>query len=115
MPAVQGAPVLVASSRGTNLLANWKYRYAPFRGLCRLGINTTAAARTVEVEVTSGSDAVVQRSPVSVGGVAGVMPSPLNVPYFEFLVNPGDLIEAPVDELAAAAPTVNFFCAIDPT
>lgn len=114
MPSFQGAPVLTASERGRDLLASWKYRYAPFRGMVRMGINTTGAARTVECELTSGSDAVVQRSPVSVGGTAGVMPAPLNVPYFEFIVNPGDLIVAAIDELAAATPTVNFFIAIDP-
>lgn len=114
MPAIQSAPVLVASARGFNPLANWQYQYAPFRGLVRIGLNTTAAARGAEVTIFTGSMNVVERSPISAGGTAGVMPAPLNVPYFEFIVDAGDRITVQIDELLAATPTVNFFCAIDP-
>lgn len=114
MPSKQGAPVLTASVRGFNPISEWTYRYAPFRGLVRIGVNTTAAARGVDLEVKLGSDAVVDRGPVSVGGTAGVMPAPLNVPYHEFVCNPGDLIQMLVDELLAATPTLNYYIAIDP-
>lgn len=114
MPSKQGAPVLTASVRGFNFLESWTYRYAPFRGLVRLGVNTTGAVRTVDMEVKVGSDSVVDRGPVSVGATAGVMPAPLNVPYHEFIVNPGDLIQPLIDELAAATPTLNYFVVIDP-
>lgn len=115
MPAIQSSTALTANQRGFNPLSNWQYQYAPFRGLVRMGINTTGAAGTVDVAVYAGSDNVVQQgSDVSVGGTAGVMPAPLNVPYFEFAVQEGDRITVAIDETAGATPTVNFFCAIDP-
>lgn len=114
MPAIQITQALTASQRGFNPLANWQYQYAPFRGLVRIGVNTTGAAGTVDIAIFTGSQNVVERSDVSVGGTAGVMPAPLNVPYFEFIVEQGDRITVAIDETAAATPTVNFFCAIDP-
>lgn len=114
MPAIQRRIVLAANERGNNPLANWQYQYAPFNGLVRIGMNTTGAAATVEAAIFTGSDNILERSPMSVGGTAGVMPAPLNVPYIEFMVRQGDRITVQIDELAAATPTVNFFCAIDP-
>lgn len=114
MPSLQVVQALTANQRGFNPLANWKYRYAPYRAAVRLGLNTTGASGTVNGEVTIGSDAVVQRGPISAGGTAGVMPAPLNVPYFEFIVAAGDLIDIAIDELAGATPTVNCHITIDP-
>lgn len=114
MPAIQKVRALTASQRGYNPLADWQYQYAPFRGLVRIGLNTTGAAGSVEGSVFTGSQNVVERSPVSAGGTAGVMPAPLNVPYWEFIVEAGDRITVSIDETAGATPTVNFFCAIDP-
>jgi len=114
MPAIQVTQALTANQRGYNPLANWQYQYAPFRGLCRIGVNTTGAAGSVDAAVFTGSQNIVERSDVSVGGTAGVMPAPLNVPFWEFIVEPGDRITVAIDETAGATPTVNFFCAIDP-
>lgn len=114
MPAMQKVKTLTASGRGYNPLADWQYQYAPFRGLVRIGLNTTGVSATVEVAIFTGSQNVLERSPVSVGGTAGVMPAPLNVPYWEFVVEAGDRITVGIDELAGSTPVVNFFCAIDP-
>lgn len=114
MPAIQKVQALTASQRGYNPLSDWQYQYAPFRGLVRIGLNTTAASGGVQASVFTGSLNVIERSPVSVGGTAGVMPAPLNVPYWEFIVEAGDRITVQIDEMLAATPTVNFFCAIDP-
>ena len=114
MPALQSTFALTANERGRNPLANWQYQYAPFRGLVRIGMNTTGNAGTVDAAIFTGSQNILERSDVSVGGTAGVMPAPLNVPYIEFIVEPGDRITVQIDETAGATPTVNFFCAIDP-
>ncbi len=114
MPALQVTQALTANQRGYNPLANWQYQYAPYRALVRIGMNTTGAAGTVDAAIFTGSTNILERSDVSVGGTAGVMPAPLNVPYIEFLVEPGDRITVQIDETAGATPTVNFFCAIDP-
>lgn len=114
MPAIQKVQALTANQRGYNPLANWQYQYAPFNGLVRIGINTTAVGNTVECAIFTGSDNILERGPISGGATLGVIPSPLNVPYIEFMVKAGDRITVAVDELAGATPTVNFHCAIDP-
>ncbi len=114
MPVLQRVQALTASQRGFNPLAGWQYEYAPYRAMVRIGINTTGASNTVQMAAFVGSTNVVERGPVSAGGTAGVMPAPLNVPYIEFIVEPGDRIALLIDETAAATPTVNIFTAIDP-
>lgn len=116
MPSIQTVQALAANQRGFNPLANWQYQYAPFDGLVRMGINCTGATVAgVLVSIFAGSDNVVQQgSPVSNGATAGVMPAPLNVPFFEFVVRSGDRITVAIDETAGLTPTVNFHCSIDP-
>jgi hypothetical protein len=114
MPSLTVVQALTSGQRGYNPLANWKFRYAPYRALVRVGINTTGASNTVICQGTIGTTEVMAKGPVSAGGTAGVMPAPLNVPYSEFIAEAGDLIELSIDETAAATPTVNVFVAIDP-
>lgn len=114
MPSLTFSTALTANVRGFNPLSNWKFRYAPYRALVRIGMNTTGAAGSVQNQGTIGTTEVMARGPVSAGGTAGVLPSPLNVPYAEFIAEPGDLIELSIDETAGATPTVNGFVAIDP-
>lgn len=114
MPQIQKVQALTANQRGYNPLAGWQYEYAPYRAMVRIGLNTTAAAGGVQAATFTGSTNILERSPISAGGVAGVMPAPLNVPYLEFVVEPGDRISCLIDEVLGATPTVNFHCAIDP-
>lgn len=114
MPSFTAVQALTANQRGYNPLANWKFRYAPYRALVRVGVNTTGASNSVQIQGTIGTTEVIARGPVSAGATAGVMPAPLNVPYSEFIAEPGDLIELSIDETAGATPTVNTFVAIDP-
>lgn len=114
MPVLQRVQALTANQRGYNPLSGWQYEYAPYRALVRVGMNTTAASGTVQASAFTGSTNVVERGPLSVGGTAGVMPAPLNVPYWEFIVEAGDRIQILVDETGGVTPTVNTFVAIDP-
>lgn len=54
-------------------LLGWQYEYAPFPGVVKF--NFDADANGVVVNVSSGSDTLQERSPVSSGGVASVIPS----------------------------------------
>lgn len=115
MPAIQFRRTLAANERGVDLLEKWQYRYAPFPGLVRIGMHCTGAAGGQDVAIFRGSDNVVEQSPISVGATDGVMPAPLNVPFFEFIVNAGDLIGTRINELGGVATTdVMAFVAIDP-
>lgn len=69
-------------------LDGWQYQYIPFGGVIK--INHDAAAVGVVVTITSGSDTLQERSPVSAGGVAGVIPSDLDIPPIVDEVAGGD-------------------------
>lgn len=115
MPSIQVTQALTANQRGYNPLANWQYQYAPFNGLVRMGVNVSGAGLGASISVFAGSDNVVQQgSNVSNNATLGVMPAPLNVPYFEFVVRSGDRITVAIDELLGLTPSVNFHCSIDP-
>lgn len=115
MPAIQFRRTLAANERNVDPLANWQYRYAPFRGMVRIGLAGTQAAGGADVSIFTGSQNVVEQSPISAGQTDGVMPSPLNTPYFEFIVDAGDLISMRINELAGVATSdIMGFVAIDP-
>lgn len=115
MPAIQFRRTLAANERNVDPLSQWQYRYAPFAGMVRIGLVGTHAAAGADVAIFAGSDNIVEQSPISAGATDGVMPSPLNVPFFEFLCRPGDLISLRINELGGVATTdIMGFVAIDP-
>lgn len=115
MPAIQFRRTLAANERNVDVLANWQYRYAPFRGLVRIGVHGTHAAGGADIAIYTGSQNVVEQSPISAGATDGVMPSPQNVPFFEFIVEPGDVISTKINELGGVATSDEMiFVAIDP-
>lgn len=69
-------------------LNGWQYEYIPFGGAIK--INHDAAAVGIVATVTSGSDTLVERSPVPAGGTAGVIPSDLDTPPLVDEVAAGD-------------------------
>lgn len=112
MPVLQRVQALTANQRGYNPLSGWQYEYAPYPALVRIGVNSTTTG--AQGTIFTGSMNILERSPVSGGGTAGVLPAPLNVPYIEFAVQAGDRIQMQIDEVAGGTPTINTFVAIDP-
>lgn len=68
----------------------WKYNRAPYDGMVEIIHRTTLTGMLVTI--TAGSDEVQQESPVSAGGVAGVLTGRLNVEPVTFSVKAGDVI-----------------------
>lgn len=118
MPSLPFSTVLTANQVGANPLNGWQYEYVPAawgRGaVVSILTNTTGAARTVQMGVSSGSQTIQERSPVQVGGTDGVIPSPLNNAPLVFVAMPGDRLKLAIDELAGATPTVNGLVQIEP-
>lgn len=118
MPQFPFTQALTASQRNFRPLATWEYRRIPaqyVRGAAiSIMMDTTGAAGTVEAEVKTGTTVIRPRSPVQVGGTAGVMPAPLTNKPLTFIAQPGDEIAISIDELAAATPTVNGLVEIEP-
>jgi len=88
-------------------LAGWQYEYVPAPGAVRILHNATAAG--IVATVTSGADVLQERSPVSGGGTAGTLPSPLNVPELTDAVDAGDRQKILYENTTAGAITVNGF------
>lgn len=86
-------------------LTGWQYEYAPAPG----GITILHRATGVGVvtTVTTGSDTLQERSPVSAGGTAGVIPSILDTPPLEDLVAGGDRLKIFYDNTTGGALTVS--------
>jgi hypothetical protein len=114
MPSKFFSQALTANQKGYNPLSSWQYEYAPYRCMVRMGWRTTGAAGNVKFALFTGSTNVHERSPMQVGGTAGVTPSPLNTPFVEFVAEPGDRIQIAIDEDAGATPTVDGCVFIDP-
>lgn len=72
MPRLNFAQNVAAGATFTPL-TGWQYEYVPAGGIATFVFN--AAATGVVVTVTSGSDTLMERSPVSAGGTANVVPS----------------------------------------
>lgn len=114
MPQFNFSKALTANQLGFNPLTGWQYEWLPWRGLIRLLTRTTAAAGTVLLTVFSGSETIMQRSPIQVGGTAGVIPSDLNTAAIRWYGAPGDRLILLFDETAGATPTVDGIIYVDP-
>ncbi len=114
MPSLPFTQALTASQRAFNPLSGWQFEYAPWPAAVSVMVDTTGAAGTVEMSVTTGSQTIQERAPVQAGGTAGVTPSQLNNAPLTFIAQPGDRLKLSIDETAAATPTVNGLIQIEP-
>lgn len=69
-------------------LAGWAYEFAPRPGVVKYIHRATAVG--LVATITSGSDELMQESPVQAGGTAGTTPSELNTAPIVDAVNAGD-------------------------
>lgn len=95
MPQKQGVDVLAAGGVNVNILQGWQYEYLPFPARIKLLLSTetpTTATDYQMVTVFSGSETIMEESPVSVGATVGVMPSELNYPAVVWDAPAGDRI-----------------------
>lgn len=121
MPDIMGYEVLAANERFRPFAEserNWRFRRCPYpRGLYTILVRTTGAAGNVRHSVLIGTTEVVQRSDTSVGGTAGVIPTPdgtQSTPAHQFFANGGDEIDLLIEETAAATPSVTFWANVEP-
>jgi hypothetical protein len=112
MPQFQYSQALTANQLGFDPLTSWQYRYMPWRA----GVQLLVKATTVSVRLTvySGSQTIMQRSPVQGGGVAGTTPSQLNTEPIEWVAMGGDIILLQHDEVGGLTPTVDGLIKVNP-
>ena len=81
-----------------NPLIGWQYEYLPFPAAVKLVVNspqTTPATDRVTLSITSGSEQIMEASPVQSTAVAnlGVLPAELNTPAHTWLSPAGDRLK----------------------
>lgn len=72
-------------------LDGWQYQYLPWPA--EVTVMSRASAVNLAQVYTSGSETIVEESPVQAGGTAGVTPSPLNTPVQGWHAAAGDLLK----------------------
>lgn len=111
MPQFQFLQVMTANGQATPL-TGWQYEYVPWPFFVEIGLNATTNG--VVATVTSGSDTLMEQSQVQGGATAGVIPSPLNVPYLTDYGAMGDRLKILLRETLAGTPSVNGIVKLSP-
>jgi len=81
----------VAANATFEPLTGWQYVYLPWPA--EVTVMARAAAVDMVRTYTSGSETIVEESPVQAGGTAGVTPSALNTPVEGWHAAAGDLLK----------------------
>lgn len=100
--------------------SNWKFRRCPYgRGLYTVLLRSDGAAAGMDARITIGTTEVLQRSPVSVGGTDGVMPTPAGAtaaPAHQFYAEAGDEVVLELIETGAVSTTdVSIWANVEPS
>ena len=72
-------------------LDGWQYIYLPWPA--EVTVMTRATLVSCVQTYTSGSETIVEESPVQAGGTLGITPSPLNTPVQGWHAAAGDLLK----------------------
>lgn len=102
----------VAAGANFTPLAGWQYQYLPWPA--EVTVMSRATAIDVVQTYTSGSETIVEESPVQAGGTAGVTPSPLNTPVQGWHAAAGDLLKLTYRNTSGAAVTVDGIIEVIP-
>ena len=111
MPSFIFSSALAANGTQTPL-TGWQYQYLPWPA------EVTVMSRATTVDVvqvfTSGSETIVEESPVQAGGTTGVTPSPLNTPVQGWNAAAGDLLKLTFRETGGAVAVVDGIIEVTP-
>jgi len=111
MPSFYFSELMVANASATPL-DGWQYIYLPWPAEIKILMRSTLVGMVQTV--TSGSETIVEESPIQAGGTLGVTPSPLNTPVIGWLGAAGDLLKIRLRETAGTTPTVDGVIEVTP-
>jgi len=95
----------IAAGATFNPLVGWQYQYLPWPA--EINVLSRATAVGMVQVLTSGSETVVEESPVQAGGTAGVTPSALNTPVQGWHAAAGDLLKLNYRNTSGGAVTID--------
>ena len=113
MPQLPFSQALTANQSGFNPVSGWQYEYLPWPASI-LVIARATGTGTVRMTVYTGSETIVERSPIQTGGTAGVTPSELNTAPVSFQAAAGDRLKLVIDEGSGLTPTVDGLIIANP-
>lgn len=113
MPSFVFSTSLAANQLGVNPLAGWQYEYL-MAWPANVILLMRATAVGVNQTVYSGSETIVERSPLQAGGTAGTTPSELNTPAHSWIAAAGDRLKVLLDNTTAGAITVDGIIIANP-
>jgi hypothetical protein len=90
----------------------WQYQYLPWPAAAKLGQKTTATG--VTQAVSSGSQQIMESSPIQVVAVAGLTPSELNTPFTYWMAAAGDFLKVINVNTTAGALVVDGIIVVEP-
>lgn len=116
MPAFRWSDPMTANELGATPLTGWQYEYVPAAWVqgCVVKVLQRSTDVNVRQTVYSGSQTIVERSPVQGGGTAGTTPSELNTTPDIFVAQPGDRLKISNDNVTAGTPTVDGIIIVEP-
>jgi len=103
---------LLAANGTVRPLDGWQYEYLPWPAEVQVLARSTLVG--LVAVYTSGSETIVEESPVQAGGTIGVIPSPLNTPVQGWHAAAGDRLKLSYRETAGGTPTVDGIIEITP-
>jgi len=102
----------IAAGASFDPLVNWQYRYLPWPGQVRVLARATLVGMLNTL--TSGSETIVEESPVQAGGTSGVTPSELNTPADGWIAASGDLLKLNYRNTNAGANIIDGVIEVEP-
>lgn len=93
-------------------LTGWSYEFLPFAAHVRVLYNASAVGTFGAV--FSGTEAIVDDSPVTAGGTAGVLPAELNTLPVDFNAPAGDKLRLAFRNPTGGAVTINGIILVNP-
>lgn len=111
MPSFTFSTLFVANG-SARPLDGWQYLYLPWPAEVTVLLRSTDV--NIVVTITSGSETIVEESPVQAGGTIGVIPSPLNTPVQGWQAAAGDLLKIALRNTGVGTPTVDGIIEVMP-
>ena len=93
-------------------LTGWQYEYSPWGGHIEIVHDATAVG--IVATISSGSDTLQERSPLSAGGAAGVLPSALDQLPVSDDIAAGDRLKIFYENTTGGAVTANGTIVLQP-
>ncbi len=116
MPSLTWNDTLEANQLGQNPIAGWQFERVPsgYVNGAYVSVLERANSANVRLSIFTGSQNILQRSPVNAGGSTGEIPTLFDTPVIDWRSSPDDLLQVLNDEVAGSTPVVTGIITIEP-